>query len=233
MCESFAQKSLSAFFLPKIPAFNRIGPHKKEICSLLTGSMLGDGYAEKHGSGVRFHLHYSHNNMEYIMFLHKTFSDNGYCSPEKPKIKKIIGKKGKIYFSLRFRTFTFASFLPFYNDWYSTTRQKQVPVNLSNFLTPFALAAWIMDDGSFTGAGIKIATDCFKKEEVEFLVSVLDSTHGIQANLHKYKSDWRIFIPKSNMPKLVSLIQPYVVPSMQYKLGNFLKSILELGPLYL
>jgi len=30
---------------------------------------------------------------------------------------------------------------------------KRVPINISDYLTPLALAVWIMDDGSSTKAG--------------------------------------------------------------------------------
>lgn len=213
-----------AFFIPKLPAFKRIGPHKEEIYSFLTGSILGDGYGEKHGLGVRFHFHYSHRNIEYLIALHKKLYSNGYCDVKKPSIKKIVGKQGKIYFSCRFRTFTFTSFLSLYDEWYSSMGRKKVPENIEKYLTPLALSVWIINDGSFTGFGIKIATDNFQKQEVEFLISVLKTKFGLEANLQKYKDNWRIYIPKSSMPKLVKLIQPFVVPSMQYKLGSFLKN---------
>lgn len=209
-----------AFFLPKIPALKRVGPHKKEIYSVLTGSMLGDGYGEMHGRGARFHLHYSHKNVEYVMFLHKIFTDNGYCSLKKPNLRKIIGKKGKIYYSLRFHTFSFGSFKPFYLDWYFNEKGlKQLPTNLKEFLTPLALAVWVMDDGSFTGFGVKLATDSFTQEEVLRLIEILKTNFNLKANLQCQNSRWRIYIPKSSMPVLIPIIEPYMAPSMKYKLG--------------
>ena len=138
----------------------------EEIYSILTGSLLGDGYAERHGLGTRFHFHYSHRNAEYLFSLHNLFSKNGYSNPKKPKLKKIIGKGGKFYFSLRFRTYSFASFNDIYESWYPVKGLKTLPTNLNKILTPMALAVWVMDDGSFTGYGVKIATDCFTKQEV-------------------------------------------------------------------
>lgn len=205
--------------MPRIPALKRVGPHKKEIMSLLTGSMLGDGYAEMHGLGVRFHLHYSHKNVEYLFFLHKKLTENGYCNPKKPSLKKCLGKNGQVYFSMRFRTFSFGSFKPFYEDWYSEKGIKKLPLNLEQQLTPLALAVWIMDDGTFTGFGVKICTDCFTKTEVEFLISLLKSKYNLNASLQTHKANWRIYISKSSMPVLREQILPYMVPSMKYKLG--------------
>jgi hypothetical protein len=37
----------------KIRAKNRIGPHNEDIVSVMVGSLLGDGYLERHGTGSR------------------------------------------------------------------------------------------------------------------------------------------------------------------------------------
>lgn len=209
-----------AFYLPKIPALKRVGPHKEEIYSMLTGSILGDGFAERHGLGTRFHLHYSHKNAEYLNFLHNNFAENGYCSPEKPKLSKIIGKKGAIYFSLRFRTYTFASFNSFYEDWYDNNKIKKLPNNLSQFLTPFAFAIWVIDDGSFTGFGVKIATDSFSREEVLSLANLLNSKYMLDVSVQRQSKYWRLYILKRSIPTLIRILDPFIVPSMRYKLED-------------
>lgn len=211
---------LSSFYLPKISALKRVDPHKEEIYSMLTGSILGDGYAERHGFGTRFHLHYSYKNVEYLNFLHKKFIENGYCSPKKIKLTKTIGKNGVIYFSLRFRTYTFASFNEFYENWYGNDKIKKIPKNLSQFLTPFALAIWIIDDGSFTGFGVNIATDSFSKEEVINLANLLNSKFQLNVSVQRQSKYWRLYIPKKSMPTLIKLVDPFIVPFIRYKLGK-------------
>lgn len=41
-------------------------------------------------------------------------------------------------------------------------------------LTPVGLAYWIMDDGGFTGTGLKLYTNAFSQEELNLLVEALD-----------------------------------------------------------
>ena len=52
----------------KCKSFERIGPHNLEVISLLVGNLLGDGSAEKRNKlgGVRFSLHMSQKNREYL-----------------------------------------------------------------------------------------------------------------------------------------------------------------------
>jgi ubiquinol-cytochrome c reductase cytochrome b subunit len=208
-----------AFFVPRIPASQRIGPHPNEVYSFLTGSLLGDGYAERHGDGTRFHFHYSHKNMEYLVSLQQCLVSQGYCSDQKAKIRPMIGAKGQVYYSVRFRTYTFASFNPFYDEWYCYKRKK-LPSNLESLLTPLSLAIWVMDDGTFTGYGMKLATDGFTEEEVRWLASLLYSKFDLGATLHQQKKNWRLYLPKKAMFTLQKLLEPYVVPSMLYKLGS-------------
>lgn len=89
-------------FVPRLPALKRIGPHSKDLYSLLTGSLLGNGYAERHGDGTRFQFHCSHQNVDSLVNLQKRLVELGYCSHKKPKVQHMIGYKGQIDYNVRF-----------------------------------------------------------------------------------------------------------------------------------
>jgi len=214
---------LFPFILPKTKAENRIGPHNKDIISIIVGSLLGDGWGEKRINSTRFHIHCSQKNVEYLMWLHKFLSTRGYCSPIKPKINKQIATKGAIYYSIKIKTWSFSSFNWIYNMFYKN-QVKVVPLNISNYLTPLALAIWFMDDGSKHTSGVLFHTNSFKKEEVELLQKVLMGLYKLTSTLHKkeHKDPSRgylIYIPKRDLPLFISIIESHIVPSMRYKLG--------------
>lgn len=103
---------------------------------------------------------------------------------------------------------------------------KIVPLNILDLLTPIGLAHWIMDDGHKHGNGITLCTDSFTLIEVELLVSVLRNKFNLEANYNKRTQKgrhigWRIYISgkSANKEKLISLVKPYFIPSMLYKLG--------------
>ena len=102
----------------------KIGPHKKEVISVLVGNLLGDGYGEKIKNKSRFQIHISSRNAEYVFWLHKFFASQGYSSPKKPVPKKQIGKKNNIFFSIKFKTFCFSSLNFLYDSFYSTNKKK-------------------------------------------------------------------------------------------------------------
>ena len=98
-----------SFHTANLSAEKRIGPHNIDVISVLVGNLLREGYAEKRGNSTRFHLHMSSKNAQHVFWLHKFFADRGYCSPTIPSVKKQIGKKNRIYFSIKFVTFSFKS----------------------------------------------------------------------------------------------------------------------------
>lgn len=94
----------------KFRSTQRIGPHDYELISILIGSLLGDGYAEKHGNGTRICFQQEESHSSYLLYLHKKISEKGYCNETKPKITTRIGKKGKLRYLSRFKTYTYSSF---------------------------------------------------------------------------------------------------------------------------
>lgn len=81
-----------------------------------------------------------------------------------------------------------------------------------------------MGDGYFADGSIKICTDNFTKEEVLRLIEVLHVKYGIKASINQRTNPggvikWRIRISKLSMDKLISLVRPYFIPEMLYKLG--------------
>jgi ubiquinol-cytochrome c reductase cytochrome b subunit len=82
-----------------------IGPHNKDIISIIFGSLLGNAYGEKRllvGTSFKFFQEASH--VKYLMFLHKLLSELGYCNSKLPFITTILGSKGKISKVARFTT---------------------------------------------------------------------------------------------------------------------------------
>jgi LAGLIDADG DNA endonuclease family len=52
---AFIYKYVLSFIIPNTRAIQRIGPHNKEIISVLVGALLGDAEAERNrNGGVRF-----------------------------------------------------------------------------------------------------------------------------------------------------------------------------------
>lgn len=205
----------------KVGAKQRIGPHEEEVLSTLVGSLLGDGYAEKRSNATRIHIHMSSRNVAYIHFLHRFFSEKGYCSNQKPKLSKQIKKQNKVYFSCRFRTFSYSSLNYLYDLFYTKQGKKRVPLEIYNFLSPKALAIWIMDDGGKSKAGIKISTESFCLEGVSRLQKAIFEKYGIHCTIQRHKKKYLLYFPKSSLKTLSEVVKPFMIPDMYYKLNGY------------
>ena len=213
-------KIILAFILPNYSPKTRIGPHDEDVYSVLVGAILGDCYAERLPSGgVRFRFKQSAEHQEYIFWLFDFFRTRGYCSNNLP-VKVVSSQKfgDKFHDCYRFNTYAFSSLLDLYKLFYNS-KKKVIPNNIEELLTPLALAIWIMDDGTFKSPGLRIATNCFTKQEVELLVKALENKFNIKSSLQKNNANYQLYIKAESMPLLKKLVLPYVVPSMHYKLG--------------
>ena len=219
MFSKVAQRRLGTitFFTRSLKAKERVGPHNQEIIDILVGSLLGDSWGEKRSNSTRFHLHMQSRNVEYLEFLRNSFLKNGYCSDLKPKKSVQIGKDGKRYFSIKIRTFSFISFNEIYDMFYLENK-KIVPKKIAKYLTPRALAVWIMDDGGKSGVGRKISTESFTLEEVTLLKNALLSNFGLEYRIQAHKQCHILYLPKAQLNRLAEIVQDFVVPSMRYKI---------------
>lgn len=89
---------------------------------------------------------------------------------------------------------------------------------MEEYLTPLALAIWIMDDGAKTKSGIIICTDSFTYEECSKLCQLLNNKFSLICTVQKIRSDYRIYISKSSLPILHNTIGNLVIPTMKYKI---------------
>lgn len=206
----------------------RIGPHNIDIISIIIGSVLGDSHLEKrqNGVGTRIIFEQSNRNVEYLMWFHKFFAERGYCSSNIPKLNIRIRERSKINYHYRINSYTFQSFNWIHEMFYKLDTNnkfiKIIPNNLSDYLTPLALAIWFSDDGSKLKQGAKIATNCFTLSEVQFLCKILYNKYKLIATPQKDgKGKHTLYIHKNSMVDFSNLIKPYMKKSLHYKLGVY------------
>lgn len=210
-------------FHTKVKAANRIGPHNHDVISVIVGSLLRDCYANRSVEGTRFAYKQSIVHKDYLFWLFDFFHSRGYCSNLEPRMYTRRLKKGDQvieYYGYEFNTFTFRSFNWIQKMFY-TKGKKVVSLEIEKYLTPLALAVWLMDDGGFAKPGTRISANSFKLEEVEFLAKVLKSKFDLDCTVQKIGiiDQYSIYIKGSSIPTLRQLVLPYVHPSMLYKLG--------------
>lgn len=211
-------------FHTKVKAIYRIGPHNEDVTSVVIGSLLGDSYANrKHIDGVRICYRQSEQDKEYLFWLYNFFYSRGYCSNLKPRqYTRKLKHNGvtKTFYGYEFNTYTFRSFNWVHKMFYKKGI-KTVNVNIEKYLTPLALAIWIMHDGMLAKPGVRIASNSFSLKERELLVKILNDKFNLHCRIQYLKSikKYSIYIKALSIPHLKNIILPYTHKSMYYKLG--------------
>ena len=157
------------------------------------------------------------------MIIRFFFYYRGYCSNLKPRqYTKLLTHKGvtKAYYGYEFNTYTFRSFNWIHKMFYKKGI-KTINVNLEKYLSPLALAIWIMDDGTLAKPGVRICANSFNIKEIKLLVKILYNKFNLHCTIQYLKSinKYSIYIKALSIPHLKDIILPYMHKSMYYKLG--------------
>ena len=182
---------------------------------ILVGLLLGDGHLEKRGNCARLKVEHGCSQKMYTQWLATEFSNwiqQGICCKQ----------RGGEPASWWFNTCSHKAFLPYASLFYEEKR-KVVPDTIKTMLSPRALAVWFMDDGSRKSRRHKtyiIHTLGFSKQDLQNVQSALVNEFGVETTLHKQRNtQWRIYIPSRSASRFKKIVEPYVIPSLRYKLG--------------
>jgi hypothetical protein len=140
-----------------------------KLKQILIGTILGDVYMRRFSekSNVRITFRQGVIHASYLLHLYSLFQEF-VLTP--PSVSTVTDKHtGKIRYNISFTTLSLPCFNEIYELFYLASAsglgreegKKIIPNNIADFLTPLSLAYWIMDDGSFTGSGLKLHTNAF------------------------------------------------------------------------
>lgn len=197
----------------------------EKIQEILIGSLLGDcgGDLQKKGKNPCFVFKQSVIHIDYLFYIYFIFLSWGYVQPfATPIVRKTKDSHGHIHNYIRFRTITSPNLLYIYKMFYKYKDGKYVkivPKNLDLYLTPKALAFWIMDDGSKEGSGILLHTNSYTYEEVLLLIKILKNKYKIESVPRKKYNKHIIYINAKSVPILVKLVKIHMHPKFYYKIG--------------
>lgn len=176
--------------------------HQEEI---LIGSLLGDAYITKRGQ-IQFEQ--SDKQKEYLFWKHCELSSISYKNIS--IVKRFDKRFNAEYTSYRFWTRQY--FLSWRNKFYFENK-KIIPKDLQ--LSPLSLAVWYMDDGCLSDHKCILATDNFLYGDVLFLQKLFLERFKIVTSM---RNGSKLLIRKESWKTFFSIIEPYILSTMQYKL---------------
>ena len=136
-------------------------------------------------------------NAAYLLHLYSLYQKFVSTPPSVTSITD--SATGKTRDNLSFATLALPCFNQLYEQFYLNGK-KVVPANIADNLTRVGLAYWIMDDGGFTGTGLKLYTNAFSPDELNLVVEALYKNFFLKASIHKssIENQRTLYISKNN-----------------------------------
>ena len=193
--------------------------------SILIGSLLGDAHIRKFKEDKAFiTFEQTIEHKDYIMFIYNKLKENSISLYDIKYYTRKDYRYNSINKSIYFKTYNLELLKPFANMFLSEKNHKIIPLDIECHLDPIALAYWICDDGQLVkNGGITLCTDNYTLTEVELLIKALVNKYNIKCTIHNKKSKtdriyYRIYISKSSLDNIKSLLIPHMHVSFLYKL---------------
>ena len=186
--------------------------------SVIIGLLLSDGWLTFGSSlhkNARLGFKQSLSNSEYVLFVFNILSH--YCSSYPIFIEGT--RAGNKYYALQFLTTSLPCITKLHPVFY-TYKEKRIPYNIYELLTPVALAHVIMGDGVAKEFGLILCTDSYILVDVIRLMNVLMIRYRLECTLRYHRPTHpRIYIRQRSMPIIRELVKPYIARYMLYKIG--------------
>jgi hypothetical protein len=188
------------------------------VREILHGTVLGDGYLEPHGRGVRLQVVHSAAFKAYAEWKHQELA---------------LLRPGPLYYYAKAK-YPFWRFVTRSHPYLIELREvfycegkKIIPDQISDLIsTPQSLAVWFMDDGTLSkeSGAMMFETQAFSFEDIEKLRHCLWMNFGFQSRPHHSGRGrgLRLYVPVAEARKLSQIIEPYVIACMRYKLPKSL-----------
>lgn len=189
---------------------------------ILTGLMLGDGCLESQNQNRTYRLKIEQSllHKEYVDWLYEKLKNLVLTNP-KIKVKRI---GSRTYQNYGFQTISCSQLRFFAHQFYDqNSRKKIIPKIIGRLLNSLALAVWFMDDGQMKSTkhrALLINSQCFSKRDLGLLQKVLKDKFKIETTLKKEITGYRIYLLSKTISNFLTIISPYIIPSMRYKLGR-------------
>lgn len=190
--------------------------------SILTAICIGDGYIRKDPKSKGCHLSIVHSIKQKPWILEKYSLLISILGGHKPKIVE-FNNSG--YPGIRFTKSH--KYFRVLHKWLYKNGKKTISKNILNKLDEHGLAIWYMDDGGLSAKkknGKIHAYDLFinthiSREENQIIIDYFSEKWGINFKPHKNKGFYRLRIGTMEARKFIRIIEPYIIPSMEYKIA--------------
>ena len=190
---------------------------------VIIGSLLGDARLECRSVGLRspitarFRVHHGEKQKDYVFWKYEILKD--LVSKEPQEISWMNPKRNLYEISWYFHTKSSEDFGFIHHHFYKNG-VKILPDDMFDWFTPQVIAVWFMDDGSNLGESFTLSTHGFSYEEQMRMVDFFRSRCAIIPRIIKDRDKFKLAIGKPYREKFLSIVEPFIIPSMIYKIAS-------------
>ena len=188
------------------------------------GLMLGDASLQSQNKGktYRMKFEWSNKTKPYLDHVFNLFDEWVLSNPHK---KARLSPKGNLVITWGFQTISHEAFNSLAKLFLINNKKGILDSLIRDHLTVRGLAYWFMDDGgkldynkNSKNKSLVLNTQSFTEKEVEILSTELMEKFNFDCEIRSNKGKQVIVIKNSSYPLFYELVNPYIIPSMKYKL---------------
>lgn len=195
-----------------------LGKKQREV---IIGLILGDGYLQATGkNNARLRLEHGSKQKDYIEWKYEVLKNFMQSKPKALIRRNPVWQRTYKYYRCQTHATPYLGKLRrlFYDGC-----QKVIPENIESlFKTPVSLAVWYMDDGSLypRDKTAEMYLPCYQEGCLQRLTKALKVNFGLDPTIKIKKGKYPTYyfnVPQTT--KLIKIISPYIVPSLEYKVS--------------
>ena len=209
-----------------------------ETRGFLVGMIFGDAYVNVRNRLVDGRYYYESSEMR---VLH-SIAQRDYCEHKAARTRQALKRKFSVTIVNNgpggaYKAAAFSASHPYFKQlkrWCYPNGKKTFTKHTLEMLTPEGIAFWYLDDGNarrntnkdgwVSSVATDISTMC-SKEEAEIIVAYFLDKHGIAFNIRCNKrcvigKQFFIQANTAESRKFIALVQPFIIPSMLYKIAH-------------
>lgn len=221
IAELYNVKEISVYFFRKRNNIERdnllvnkaIEPTNRQM-SIIVGSLLGDASLRKTNVNPIFSCEHGIKQLEYCKWKAEELKSLG-AKFSTSKRKTIDPRTGIYYESAICRLPANPALLKLYNCLYIDGR-KSITEEYLQYFDELSLAVMFMDDGSYNGSSINIATNCFKEDELLLLIGFFKERFSLIFHIN---SDHSLYLLTRDFEMFKSIVLPNMQEELLYKLN--------------
>ncbi len=182
---------------------------------LIIGTVLGDASLPLNKKNPRVDIAHREKDIEYLQWKYDILKSAGLT-------------KGAIYHChiAMFSTVSSPHLWKYRNLFYKEGH-RVLSRQALEMLTPFSLAIWYMDNGTFFQRSrhsviLRISSERYSEQENHLAATILEKKFGFHFRVHRHKRQWVLQMSDGNdILKFLNLVKPYIHPVMAYKCPDF------------